>query len=105
MGERLKKCDADQVTARLGASLSEGAQAVIGPMLKTVEGISEQIGKYDKQIEEIAKRYPEVKLLQQVYGVGPLIAVTYILTLEDAERFAHSRDVGAVLRADAETAG
>lgn len=97
MGARLKKCDADQVTARLGASLSEGAQAVIGPMLKTVEGISEQIGKYDKQIEEIAKRYPEVKLLQQVYGVGPLIAVTYVLTLEDAERFAHSRDVGAYL--------
>ena len=29
--------------------------------------------------------------------MGPLIAVTYVLTLEDAERFAHSRDVGAYL--------
>jgi transposase len=97
LGERLKQCDADQVAAGLGEGLSEGAKAVIGPLLETVEGISEQIGKYNEQIEEIAKRYPEVKLLQQVHGVGPLIAMTYVLTLEDAGRFAHSRDVGPYL--------
>jgi transposase len=97
MGERLKKCDADQVSAELGASLSPGAQAIVGPLLQAVEGISEQLGKYDEQIAEIEKRYPEVKLLQQVYGVGTLIALTYVLTLEDPERFAHSRDVGPYL--------
>lgn len=97
LGERLKKCDADQVNTGLGSSLSESAQAVIGPLLKSVEEISEQIGKFDEQLEEITKRYPETKLLRDVYGVGPLIALTYILTLEDAERFAHSRDVGSYL--------
>jgi len=97
MGERLQKCDADQVGVGLGASVSEGARAVIGPLLKTVETISEQIAQYDEQIEGIAKRYPELKLLQQVYGVGPLIALIYVLTLEDAQRFAHSRDVGPYL--------
>jgi transposase len=97
MGERLKKCDADQVGVGLGESLSEGAQSVIGPMLKTVEAISEQIGKYDEHIEGIAKRYPEVKLLQQVYGVGPMIAMTFVLTLEDPKRFTSSRDVGPYL--------
>ena len=97
MGERLKQCDADQVAAGLGESLSEGAQAVIGPLLKAVEALSEQMGKYEEQLEEIAKRYPEVKVLQQVYGVGPLIAMTFVLTVEDAGRFAHSRDVGPYL--------
>ena len=97
MGERLKKCDADQVGAGLVASVSEGAQAVVGPLLKSVEAISEQIGQYDEQIEEMGKRYPEEKLLQQVYGVGPLIALTYVLTLEEAGRFEHSRDVGPYL--------
>jgi transposase len=97
LGERLKNCDADQVSTALGSSLSESAQAVIGPLLKSVEEISEQIGKYDEQIEEISKRYSEAKLLQKVYGVGPLIALTYILTLEDAQRFEHSRDVGPYL--------
>ena len=81
----------------MGESLSEGAQTMIGPLLKTVEVLSEQIAKYEEQIEGIAKRYPEVKLLQQVYGVGPLIALTYVLTLEEAGRFEHSRDVGPYL--------
>jgi len=70
---------------------------VIGPLLKSVEAISQQIGEYDQRIEEIAKRYPEVALLTPIYGVGTLIALTYILTLEDVGRFAHSRDVGPYL--------
>jgi len=97
LGERLKQCDADQVGVDLGGSLSEGAQAVIGPLLQTIETMSEQIGQYDEQIAEIEKRYPETKLLRQVYGVGPLIALTFVLTLDDAGRFAHSRDVGPYL--------
>jgi transposase len=97
LGERLKKCDADQVGAELGSSLSASVQAVIGPLLKSVEEISEQIVKYDEQLAEITKRYPEAKLLRAVYGVGPLIALAYILTLEEAERFKHSRDVGPYL--------
>jgi len=97
MGERLKKCDADRVEESLGNELSEAARAVIGPLLKSVEAISQQISEYDRRIEEIAKRYPEVILLTPIYGVGTLIALTYILTLEDAGRFAHSRDVGPYL--------
>lgn len=97
MGERLKACDAEQVEEALAEPLSEAAQAVIGPLLKSVETISEQIGVYDGKIGEIAKRYPETELLTQVYGVGTLIALTYILTIEDAERFPHSRDVGPFL--------
>lgn len=97
MGERLKQCDAEQVEEALGKPLSAAAQAVIGPLLKSVEAISAQIGAYDEQLEEIAKRYPEVELLTQVYGVGTLIGLTYLLTIEDAERFQHSRDVGAFL--------
>jgi transposase len=97
LGERLKKCDADQVRVELGVGLSASVRAVIEPLLKTVEAISEQIGRYDEQIEEMGKRYPETKLLRQVYGVGPLIAMTFILTLDDAGRFAHSRDVGPYL--------
>jgi hypothetical protein len=32
--------------------------------------------------------------LEQVKGVGTLIALTYLLTLEDPHRFRKSRDVG-----------
>jgi transposase len=33
------------------------------------------------------KDYPETALLKQVGGVGPLIALTFILTIEDKDRF------------------
>jgi transposase len=97
MGERLKKCDAESVKESLADGMGEAVEAVIRPMLKSVEAISKQIAVYEDQIEGIAKRYPEMKLLTQVYGVGTLIALTYILTIEDAQRFEHSRDVGPYL--------
>src|SRR6266581_1756842 len=37
MGERLKKCDADQVKEALGDGFGEAVQTVIGPLLKSVE--------------------------------------------------------------------
>jgi transposase len=97
MGERLKKCDAEQVKESLADGLSEALQKVLRPLLKSVEAISQQIAVYDRQIEEISKRYPEIRLLKPVYGVGPVIALAFVLTLEDAQRFEHSRDVGPFL--------
>jgi transposase len=97
MGERLKSCDADYVKESLADELSEATQRVIRPLLKSVEEMSKQIRVYDEKIQEIEKGYPETKVLKQVNGVGTLIALTFILTLEDAERFVHSRDVGPYL--------
>src|SRR5271165_890394 len=60
MGERLKPCDADQVGVELAEGLREEVRRAVEPLLQTVEGICEQVGKYDEQIEGIAQRYPEV---------------------------------------------
>lgn len=97
LGERLPGCDADRVGERLGESLTGEVREIVEPLLKTARFMSEMIALYDQKIAAIAKRYPEVELLTQVYGVGTLIGLTYILTIEDASRFAHSRDVGAFL--------
>ena len=49
-------------------------------------------------MERIAREsYPQVALLQQVKGLGTRIALTYVLTLEDPQRFAKSREVGCFL--------
>ena len=71
--------------------------AVLKPLLESIEALTEGIRTYDRRVEEIAKRYPEVSLLTQVYGVGRLIGVTFVLTLEDPGRFAKSREVGPFL--------
>jgi transposase len=60
-----------------------------------VESLTEKIHAADQKIEQIARmEYPETALLRQVSGVGPLIALTFVLTVEDRERFQKSRDVG-----------
>jgi hypothetical protein len=54
-----------------------------------------RIAEYDRGIARVAKEvYPQVALLQQVKGVGTLIALTYVLTLDDPHRFRRSRDAG-----------
>ncbi len=58
--------------------------------------MSQRIYEYNQQIGKIAREsYPQVARLEQVKGVGTLIALTYMLTLEDPQRFRKSRDVGA----------
>jgi hypothetical protein len=45
-------------------------------------------------VEQIARtEYPQTQLPQQVSGVGPWIALTFLLTLEDGDRFEKSRDI------------
>ena len=51
----------------------------------------------DRSIEQLAERYPEIKLLRTVPGVGPLIAAAYALTLDSPEMIQHSRQAGAFL--------
>src|SRR5262252_2182817 len=95
LGERLPKCDADQMGVLQGGSLPPSVLGVLEPLLKEVESLTEKIKDSDREIEQIARKdYPETVLLQQVGGVGPLIALTFVLTIDDKNRFQRSRDVG-----------
>lgn len=94
-GERLPSCDADALGVAVAEELPEELRKTLQPLLETVESLTEKIKQQDTKIEQIARNeYPETKLLTQVYGVGTLIALTFVLTVEDRERFQKSRDVG-----------
>ena len=95
MGERLPQCDADQMGVARAVSLPPQLRQVLEPLLKEVESLTEKIKNGDREIEQIARKdYPETALLQQIGGVGPLIALTFILTIGDKNRFQKSRDIG-----------
>jgi transposase len=95
LGERLPTCDADQMGVPRAESLSPKLRHVLEPLLEEVESITEKIKDSDREIEQIARKdYPETALLQQVGGVGPLIALNFVLTVEDKDRFQKSRDIG-----------
>jgi transposase len=70
----------------------------LDPILEQIGSLTERIQKYDRKLEEISKEsYPETDLLRRVEGIGPLTALTFVLTLEDPHRFEKSRSVGAYL--------
>lgn len=77
--------------------------ATLAPALKplyvTLKALQEQIDQHDRTVEQIAKqRYgKEMQALTQIHGVGTLTALAFVLTLEDANRFASSRMAGAFL--------
>src|SRR6202165_74685 len=94
-GERLRKCGTGQMNRETAKELSQELRDALDPLLGEIESLNERIAEYDRRIERIAKEvYPEVTLLKQVKGVGTLIALTYILTLDDPHRFRRSRDTG-----------
>jgi transposase len=97
-GERLRKCGAGQAGSTLAAELSPEIRAAILPLLAEVEALNQRIAAYDRQIEQLAKEhYPEVARLKQVKGVGTLIALTFVLTVDDPNRFPRSREVGCYM--------
>jgi transposase len=92
---RLPKCDADNLGSEQLKLLPVAVQPALRPLLEEVESITEKIHACDERIEQIAReQYPETELLRQVKGVGTLIALTFVLTVEDAARFQKSREVG-----------
>jgi len=99
IGFRFRSGSADAFAKRAATTpLPEAMRAALTPLLKQIEALNESIREYDRRIEQIATtQYPETCLLKQVKGVGTLISLTYVLTLEDPHRFSKSRDVGAFL--------
>jgi transposase len=94
-GERLPACDADSLDVETMGALPAGLKERLRPLLEQIESLTAKIKEADQQLEQIARtEYPETRLLRQVSGVGVLIALTFVLTVEDGARFEKSRDVG-----------
>jgi transposase len=98
-GQRLPSCDADSLNRIHAGHLEAAIRGHAERLLGVVEELTKQIDACDKELERMAKdRYAqETGRLRQVTGVGPITALTFVLTLDDPARFAKSRDVGAFL--------
>ena len=94
----MPKCPALSFHNKAAEHIPEALMPALGPILEQIGALTQRIRDYDRQLETISKeRYPETELLRQVEGVGPLTALTFVLTLEDPYRFEKSRSVGAYL--------
>jgi transposase len=97
-GARLPKCPARSFHKRAAELIPEALRPALGPILEQIGSLTERIRQYDRKLETLCQEhYPETELLRQVEGIGPLTALTFVLTLEDPYRFERSRSVGAYL--------
>jgi len=98
LGERLPRCKTDAFVRRMREKGLADLFPGMSEILALVEHLDSHIAALDRELDAISQtHYPETRLLRQVPGVGTLTALTYVLTLEDPQRFRSSRVVGAYL--------
>jgi transposase len=98
-GQRLVKCDAGSLSREHASGLRPEIRAKVERLLRIVEELTEEIAACDKELAQIsAQRYAEeTRRLRQVSGVGPITSLAFVLTIDDAQRFQRSREVGCFL--------
>lgn len=97
-GERLSGCGANSFARKTWEEVPEALRSSLKGVFESIQTLSEQIKEMEREIQQLCTdRYSETEWLMQVPGVGPITALSFVLTLEDPNRFRKSRDVGPYL--------
>lgn len=97
-GCRISGCAAERFVEVARQELPEALRPALAGVLEILEELDDQLYRYDCQVKHVCEeKYPQTKWLLQISGVGPLTALTYVLTIEEPGRFESSRDVGSYL--------
>jgi transposase len=98
MGTRVPPSSTEAFARRVRETIPMDLFPGLETLLTTIESLTKTIREMDREVERVCReRYPETMLLRQIAGVGPITALCFVLTIEDPNRFAKSRSVGAYL--------
>ena len=97
LGARIPSCSTSAFAAKAKAYIPEALRLALLPILDLIAQHTQQIKASEKALAQAAKRYPEVGLLRQIKGVGPITALAFVLVIEEPQRFTRSRAVGAFI--------
>lgn len=97
-GHRLPSCSSESFgNSKHLAAIPDELQAAVKPLMEMIRKMTTEIRAYDKRIERLVDETPEAATLRAIPGVGPLTALAFVLTLEDASRFRNGRAAAAFL--------
>ena len=97
-GLRLPHCSTGGFPTRVAELIPELLRPALSPIVDLVADLTRRIRAFNRELTKLAKgHYPEVAHLQQVDGIGPVISVAFVLSVEDPKRFSSSRRVGSWL--------
>jgi transposase len=95
VGCQLPAADATSFARRMAGHVPAELHDALQPLLAQIAALTQSIASYDRQVEQLATRYPATGRLRQVTGVGALTALAFVLTIDDPVRFPNGRAVGA----------
>ena len=95
-GERLRGCNVRDIDPEKAEGLSPELQRALEPLLAGIETLDDTFSSATNDRKD-GERFSAGSAAETGEGCGTLIALTYLLTLEDAQRFRKSRDVGSYL--------
>ena len=77
------------------AAIPELLMPALEPVLDVLKEVEGRIRQLDGTLERAAEeRHPDTWALRQVNGIGAVVSLAYVLTVDDPGRFAKSRMVG-----------
>jgi transposase len=71
--------------------------AIIEPLLAVLAATGEQLAGYERMVRRRARSDQIARRLMTVPGVGTVVALAFVTTIEDPARFRRSCSVGAYL--------
>jgi transposase len=72
-------------------------QVVAKALLSAHDVLLAELNKMEKRVRDMARDDARVRLLMSAPGVGPIVALTYVSTIDDPTRFKSSKGIGAYL--------
>jgi len=70
---------------------------LVAPLVATALELDEKVRALDHEVIQAGRAFPEVERFQRVPGIGPLVALSFVLCIEDPGRFRGSRDIPSFL--------
>ena len=96
-GAALPSCTAEAFHRKAAEHIPGGLRPALLPLVEAIGELTARIAAAGREVEALCEAHPETRALRQVSGVGPITALTFVLTIEDPSRFPHNREVGAYL--------
>jgi transposase len=97
-GVRVASCRSDRFAARCQATAVPAELVeVITPLLAAIRELDARVAEMDTVVERVGQLYPAVDSFKAIPGVGPVVALAFVLSIEDPRRFSRSRDVPGYL--------
>lgn len=97
-GGRIASCRSDRFADRCEATeLPSEMGEVVAPLVAAIRELDARIAVMDELINAVGSGHDVVASLQAIPGVGPVVALSYVLSLEDPSRFRRSREVPGYL--------